>query len=334
VGAVGSARAKLILFGEHAAVFGHPAIGISLRECTRVTIDGAPSPRWNLDAVVPEDRETVAALLGRLELLVPDLAPRGRAGVRIESDVPRGAGFGSSAALCGAFARAALAYVEAAGPETAVPDAAGSGAARSDPWSLAHDLERLFHGTPSGIDTGLALLPGVLAFSPQPPALPGCVALPGVSLWLIVGALPRDGASLALVQGVGQRMNAGDQAARDAIEALGKIAAGARNLLQRAGSGPVVQAEGIGSLADRAMDSLRSLGLSSPGLDAILGFGKRAGSLGGKLSGAGAGGAFFMVMQDGAAAAAALPRLEADARNAGLRLQAALRVVHAGSGAD
>jgi mevalonate kinase len=330
MGSVGSARAKLILFGEHAAVFGHPAVGISLPECTRVTIVGAPSARWDLDAVLPDDRETVAELLGRLELLVPELARRGRAGVRIESDVPRGVGFGSSAALCGALARAGLVYVGAAGHVgAAAPEAVGSGA-----WSLAHELEKLFHGTPSGIDTGLALLPGVLAFSPRPPALPGHVELPEASLWLIVGALPRDGASLALVQGVGQRMNASDPAAHDSIEALGKIAAEAQNLLQRAGSDRGAQAEGIGSLADRAMSRLRSLGLSSPGLDTILGFGKRAGSLGGKLSGAGAGGAFFMVMPDRASAAAALPRLEVDTRNAGLRLHTALRIVHAGAPAD
>ena len=160
MGGIGRASGKLLLFGEHAAVYGHRAIGISLPETTTVHLTGGTSS-WDLAQVPLDDRETVLAILAQLEEHIPELASRGRCSVRIDSAVARGVGFGSSAALCGALARAALAH-------------AGAAAEQDDrAWSLAHDAERLFHGTPSGIDTGLALMNGMHAFLPRAPRLPG-----------------------------------------------------------------------------------------------------------------------------------------------------------------
>ena len=134
---------------------------------------------WDLAQVPPDDRETVLAILARLEEHIPELAARGRCSVRIDSDVARGVGFGSSAALCGALARAALAH-------------AGAAAEQDDrAWSLAHDAERLFHGTPSGIDTGLALMNGMHAFLPRAPRLPVREPFLTAPVHLVVAAVPR-----------------------------------------------------------------------------------------------------------------------------------------------
>jgi len=58
----------------------------------------------------------------------------------------------------------------------------------------------------------------------------------------------------------------------------------------------------LGVLADRAQAILAGLDLSTPAVDGALDLLREAGALGGKLSGAGGGGAFFGIFQDEPAA--------------------------------
>jgi mevalonate kinase len=319
VGGIGRASGKLILFGEHAAVYGHTAVGVSLREKTTVRLWADAMGDWDLGAIAPEDRETVLRILTRLETLLPELS-RARCRVAVGSEVPRGVGFGSSAALCAALARAALAHMgelfHAGAPGNPLRE-----------WGLAHDAERLFHGTPSGIDTGLSILDGLFAFQPRPPALPEYQPLFSAPLHLVVAAVPRVEACGALVAMLGERMSAGHRETRDAIQDLGRAAGAARKALAASAAGG---AQDIARLADQAMERLRGLGLSSPWLDRLLKAGKRAGALGGKLSGAGGGGAFFLVARDGESAHLVAASLEEEAARAGISLAAPVRVREAG----
>jgi mevalonate kinase len=162
-------------------------------------------------------------------------------------------------------------------------------------WRLAHRLEGIFHGTPSGVDTGLAVMEGTCAFQPHPPDLPAFERLPCPLPGLVVAAVPRDASCGALIADLGRRLGSGDRSAIRAIDSLGEIAAAARNALRRCGGDAAAPLAG---LADDAMGLLRGLGLSTPALDALLDAGRRAGALGGKLSGAGGGGAFFLVVRD------------------------------------
>jgi mevalonate kinase len=314
MGGVGHAFAKLILFGEHAAVYGHPAVGVSLPEQTTVTLDGARTAEWDLDSVAEQDRAAVGEVLSRLEDSLPDAAAAGRCHVRVESDVARKAGFGSSAALCGAGARAMLAH---AGRSTAPGNDAVA-------WTLAHGAERIFHGTPSGVDTGLSMLGGTCVLNPHPPALPGYRMVPHRGLFLVVGSLPRDAACAELVGALALRVQAGDAAAVSSIEDLGAFAAEAADSLL-SGTGDLPRRLGV--LADGAMRRLRSLGLSTRDLDLLLYTAVSEGALGGKLSGAGGGGAFYAVADGGQAANRIAARLGIEARKAGIMLSSPLRIV-------
>jgi mevalonate kinase len=293
-------------------VYGHGAIGVSLPECTTVRLSDE-SRGWDLGAVPVDDRDTVQSVLARLEALLPGLAARGRCRVQIDSTVARGVGFGSSAALCGAFARAALAH---AGADRGTDD--------GHAWHLAHDAEHLFHGTPSGIDTGLSLASGMFAFLPRPPQLPQREPLSARPMHLVVAAVPRAEGCGELVGAIGERVRSGERAARRSIEALGACAARARGVLE-SGAGGV--AENFGALADEAMETLGLLGLGTPWLEELLSAGRVAGALGGKLSGAGGGGAFFLVARDEASARVIASRVAAHAEAAGIPLVSAPRVV-------
>jgi mevalonate kinase len=318
MGGIGRAFGKLMLFGEHAAVHGYPAVGVSLPEGLTARMYGAAVPQWDLRQVPAEDRDPVAAVLSLLEESVPGFRAAGRCSLLIESSVPRSTGFGSSAALCGALAIAAM---EHAG-------AAPQGTGRRDAWRHAHDAERLFHGTPSGVDTGLSLIGGLLAFRPHPPALPEIEELPPAGLWLAAAAVPRDEACGALIAGIGERMRSGDQRVLSAVAALGALAQEARNAL----SARAMSARRIGALADEAMTILGALGLSTPPLDELIRQGKAEGALGGKVSGAGGGGAFYLVAADEQGARAVARALALAAPRYGILLTTPARVVSLADG--
>ena len=310
--ATGRACGKLILFGEHAAVYGYPAVGVSLPESTTVRMGDSALPAWELGSIPPADRSGVGALLGLLEEIFPEFAAKGRRRVQLESNVARMSGFGSSAALCGAFARAALAL---AGEDS------GGEVARA--WSLAHQAERLFHGTPSGIDTGLAIIGGTCVLRPRPPGLPEYRRIPTRGLHLAVGALPRDATCAALVSGLAASMRSADASTRTSIDALGRISAEASERLSA--GGPHV-AEALGVLALAAMDGLRSLGLSNANVERLLEAAADCGALGAKLSGAGGGGAVFAIARDRDSAAFIASSMQTAAATAGITLASAFRV--------
>jgi mevalonate kinase len=298
-------------------VYGYPAVGISLREKTMVRLWADGAGDWDPVDMAAEDRETVLRILTRLEELLPGLSSRTRCRVTVASEVPRGVGFGSSAALCAALARAAVAH---AGEPSRSEQPGNS----LNEWELAHEAERLFHGTPSGIDTGLAILDGLFAFLPRPPGLPEYEPLSGAPLHLVVAAVPRSASCGALIAMLGEQMKAGRRETREAIEDLGGAAASARKAL----AGPAAAGAGeIADLADQAMERLRALGLSSPWLDRLLAAGKRAGALGGKLSGAGGGGAFFLVTSDAARAQQVASSVEEEAARGGITLAAPVRLL-------
>ena len=98
---VAVARAKLLLFGEHAAVYGHPAVGYSLPWPLQVV--HSPGDQWEFPGLGPYEpavRTLVTWLVdqARKEGL-PTLRP-GR--LEFSTEIPVSSGFGSSGALCAA----------------------------------------------------------------------------------------------------------------------------------------------------------------------------------------------------------------------------------------
>ncbi len=308
----GTGRGKLLLFGEHAAVYGHPALGLPLASGTTVTL-GFPPPFFGPlqsaagtgeirfgEEVEPEDRQTLSLLVQSVRTLLAERyeGPGEPGGgfplplpgtVRIVSDLPRGLGFGSSAALCVAVTAAFARFAADAG---FLPALSGT-----DLRLVAHRAERMFHASPSGIDTGLSFLPGLRLLRPAfPPAdsVPSAERLPGVAVHLVAGAVARRSDTRGLIRSLRERLSGAGGPAMRLLARLGEISGDAASLI-RSGIEPREIAGGLGELAREAQGHLRELDLSSPDLDRVLEAGRSAGALGGKLSGAGGGGAFFLV---------------------------------------
>ncbi len=288
--AVGRGHGKLLLFGEHAAVYGHPALGIQLDEYLEVELEPGNSTEWTLPQLEPHEASLIRAALAAL----PSAPSPGV--LRVRGTLPMSVGFGSSAAFCTALLRAR-----------------GFLAAERELWEAAHRLERIFHGTPSGIDTGLSIYSGASILYPNPPALPERAAAQLPNAWLVFGAIPRTRSTAELVGGIRELRERDPERVQAALTRLGE-------LTRLAASSDACPDSGtLGRLAEEAHTILASLDLSTDELERTIDTLREAGATGAKLSGAGGGGAFFGVYAGRAKAQAALEAVRRTLEGSGAR---------------
>ena len=100
-----SAPGKCILFGEHAVVYGHPAVAVAIDQRITIKIQVSTSGIWLLDGM----RLNMARnphIKGLIDKLWPVNEGAPPLSIQIEGNIPRASGLGSSAALSVALAGA------------------------------------------------------------------------------------------------------------------------------------------------------------------------------------------------------------------------------------
>ena len=271
-----SAPAKIILFGEHAVVHGQPAIAIpfsALRARVRVLRSAsalelrAANGRLLASPAAPQKSEQL--LLRLLEAILQQLdIPAPAVALELRSDIPPGSGLGSGAAISAALTRA-LARVAAISP----------GDDRLN--AIVFETEKLFHGTPSGIDNTVVVREQALCFTRGRRPLPVQVGRP---LRLLVADSGQRCATHIPVSAVRALLRREPGATGARLAEIGRIVRRARAAL----------ADGEPDLTGRLMYRnhalLQEIGVSSDALDRLVLAARGAGAEGAKLSGAGRGG--------------------------------------------
>jgi mevalonate kinase len=257
----GRGRGKLILCGEHAVVYGHPALAFAVDRGTDAVVTAHPGPT-QIDTADGDAR-----LADAVATVIPTEGWR----VSVRTDLPVGRGMGSSAALAVALVRARAAAQGERPDDDAVFDA-------------AMPVERAFHGNPSGLDVALATRGGLIRFHRGPPRVLRPLPLPS---WRVVvldsGAA---GDTAVQVAAVAARRPAIDPV----LTRIGDLTEAAeRHLHDRAA---------LGEVLDENHACLQAIGVSTPDLDHLVALARRAGAAGAKLAGAGGGGVVLALCED------------------------------------
>jgi mevalonate kinase len=280
---------KVILLGEHAVVYGYPALAAALDRGVTIAPIATPAggslrldiPAW--DVAVTAGRRRDHPIVGRALAAIADSLGVGLPAVSLVGDaqIPAGAGLGSSAAMAVAIARALLTHAGQRPDPAAVAAAAG-------------ESEAILHGRPSGVDVALAIAGGIGVFRRST----GLRAIAAAPLRVLVGP---SGAPRSTAAQVARVAEATGGAASDArLAELGQLTdAGTAGLV----AGDAAGLAALGAAMDRAHAVLAELGVSTPQLDALCAAARGAGALGAKLTGAGGGGAVIALAPPGGEAA-------------------------------
>jgi len=272
-----SAPGKIILSGEHAVVYGRPALAIPVTKVSaRVEISDSNRPGIWIHAgdiqlhselsSLPESHPLGVAIHKVLDHSSLPKTPQ--LAVSIKSNIPIASGMGSGAAISVALIRALAGHLQVTLSQDEVSN-------------LAFEIEKIHHGTPSGIDNTVIVYAQPVYYLKGKPVE---FFLPGGRFDLVIGYTGVPAPTRESVDTV-RRLWEGDRTRWEKLfDQIGVITCAARGAIETA------RWEELGGLMDKNHALLQELTVSSPELDGLVHAARKNGALGAKLSGGGRGG--------------------------------------------
>lgn len=284
-----TAPGKIILFGEHAVVYGRPAIAAPLSQlrATAVVTPGQEpgirliAPDLNQDMMLtaaPVD-DPIAAVIQQLQTAV-DLPQLPNLTITVTSQIPIASGLGSGAAITAAVIRALARFL-------------GLAELATDEWvsNQTYEIEKIHHGTPSGIDNTVVAFEQPVYFVRQKPQNRIETFTVASPLHFLVADTGKSSSTKVVVGDVRRQWEADRQRFEMLFDECGRIAASARTAIEQ---GDIIT---CGCLMNENQQILREMTVSCLELENLVDTAVTAGALGAKLSGAGRGGNMIALVQ-------------------------------------
>jgi len=274
---VASAPGKIILFGEHAVVYGRPAIAVPVTQ-VHADVEAAEgscpgiwihAPSVDLDAelnTLPSDHP-LAAVIHNLFFSL-GISPFPPLDITINSTIPVASGLGSGAAVSVALVRALSSALGHPLPDDQVS-------------AFAYEIERLHHGTPSGIDNTVITYARPVYFIKGHPIETLKVGRP---FTLVIGDTGIPAPTKQSVDDVRRLWTKNNLRMEQVFDEVAQISLMARRIIENG------QPEMLGDLMNQNHAFLQEMTISSPELDNLVRAARKAGALGAKMSGGGRGG--------------------------------------------
>ncbi len=300
-----SSPGKVILFGEHAVVYGFPAIAVPVFN-VKSNVYISPNPKGEPDNIyinapdinlhcnvdeLTEDNPTRRLILEIKEHLGIKSFPAFN--LRIISKIPIAAGLGSGASISISIIRAITGFL-------------GVKIDDKDVSNLAYEIEKIYHGTPSGIDNTVITYQKPIYFIKGKPFQIIRIKKP---LTLIIADSGIKSLTSEVVAELRKRYEKNTIEIQEQFTAIGKISDEARRCLS---NGNLIK---LGTLMNQNHKVLASLDVSNSTLDRLVSTALSGGALGAKLSGAGKGGNMIALVDKKAAQSIASDLIQAGAVN-------------------
>jgi len=268
-----SAPGKIILFGEHAVVYGKPAIAIPVSGMRASAWSEANDEGLTINALDIDQKFNLTNSKNQFSILAQSLLAKTNQNepnltINLSSKLPQGAGMGSSAATSTAVCRALSQHL-------------GVDLEANEVSELVFDAEKVVHGTPSGIDNTVVAyeMPVYFVKGKKPETFE-----PGKKFFLVIGDTGIEASTKKTVSEVRKTWEKEPGLMNSYFNEIQRVTENGKKAIENG------DAKTVGKMMNKNQDLLNSIGVGHSKLDKLIDIAKDADALGAKLTGGGGGG--------------------------------------------
>ena len=280
-----SAPGKIILFGEHAVVYRRPALAVPLTQ-VHADVEVMDSDRAGIWINAPDislhaelntlpSNHPIASVIHNF-LFLSRASPFPNLEIKITSTIPVASGLGSGAAVTVALVRALSSHLDHPMTDDTVN-------------TFAYEIEKLHHGTPSGIDNTVITYSKPVYFTKGKPIE---VFKVGKPFTIVIGDTGISAPTRESVADVRKLWTDNTKRFEVIFDEIADISFAARRVIEEG------WVNMLGTLMDENHALLQEMTVSSPKLDRLVLAARTAGASGAKLSGGGRGGNMIALIEE------------------------------------